>query len=490
MRYVPKKYMKKAIKFVLSRGAAGLLLDPGLGKTGIMLAAFRVLVQAELATRWLVVAPLRGAYETWPEEAKKWDEFRELDLAVLHGPRKGELLRRRGAQLDVINPEGLGWLLQELKGQRWPYDGLIVDESTKFKNARAKRFGALRPKLKKFLRRYILTGSPAANGLLGIFGQTYLLDYGGSLGESFTNFRNSYFEKVSYGSFKWKPREHAEAAIYKKLKPLCLRMSAEDYLELPPLRGAIGRDPDGPLITYVRLDPKVEKLYLQMEEELWAELDDPRRSLVLASNSGTAYGKCRQLANGGIFLSDLKGKFRHVHEAKTEAVVDLVEQLQGQPCLVAYEYAHDLVRLQRGLKKALGEAVPHIGGGVSPGRVKDLRLAWNCGSLPVLLGQPQSMMHSLNMQGPDDVEHTAVVWHSPTPDLEAYEQFYKRVWRQGRRGRVSVHHVVARGTVDHAILRALERKDRGQRALFDALLDYRSSKGRAAAPRSSTRRGR
>lgn len=468
MKYVPKKYMLRAIKFMVSRGAAGLFLDPGLGKTAITLASYRVLKGQQLAKRWLIFAPLRGAYETWPEEVAKWDDFKQYNVAVLHGPRKNELLWRKGAELDVINPEGLAWLLQAVKGKPWPWDGLVVDESTKFKNATSKRFKALRPKLPKFRRRYALTGSPAANGLLGVFGQVYLLDYGGTLGETYTNFRNSYFEQRGYGGFRWSPKDGAEETIYKKLKPLVLRMAAEDYLELPELHGAI-REGSDPLIRYVRLEGKLRDLYEQMEEEMWAELDDKRKSVVMAVNAGSAYNKCRQIANGGIFLSDLKGKFRQLHDLKTEAVVDLVEELQGQPALVSYEYAHDLERLQKGLKKALGEKVPHIGGGVTPKRVKELRLAWNAGSLPVLLGQPQSMMHSLNMQGAG----RAVIWHSLTPDLEAYEQFIRRVWRQNKKDPVFVYHVAALGTVDHAIIRSLKSKDKGQRALFAALTDYR-----------------
>lgn len=473
MKYDPHPYQRKAIKFMIERACAGLFLDPGLGKTSITLAAFKLLKSQNMVDRALVIAPLRPARSVWPGEKDKWEDFNHLKVNVLHGSDKLDLFAQE-ADVDVINPEGLPWLFETTKKTRdWPWQMLVIDESTRFKHTSTQRFKELKPHLGRFRRRYILTGSPAPNGLLDLFGQIYLLDQGNALGRFITHYRMSFFDSTGYGGYTWVPKDDAESRIYKKLGPLVLRMDATDHLDLPPL-----------IYNKVEVDlpPDARKAYDTMDELLIAAIND---ETVTAANLAAASIKCRQIANGGIYLDSLGTDFarrravarsrrwRNIHDSKTEAVAELVEELNGKPALIAYEFQHDLERL----RAALGKDVPHLGGGVSAVQQAKIEKAWNAGELPILLAQPQSVAHGLNLQGVG----AAVIWHSLTWDLENYEQLIRRIWRQGQRDRVVVHHVVARDTVDAAIMGALRSKDRTQRALLGALKSYAATRRKRAA---------
>jgi SNF2 family DNA or RNA helicase len=442
------KYQREAVKFGVSRATAAFLLDPGLGKTAIELMVFKILKAKGIAEKMLVVAPLRPCYSVWPEEIKKWEEFKDLTCVVLHGPEKAARLRE-DVDIYIINPEGLEWLSKQ--GVDPWFDVLVVDESTRFKHANTKRFKLLRPMLPRFKRRYILTGSPAPNGLMDLFGQIYILDLGSTLGRYITHFRLQYFNPTGYGGYTWVPRRGAEEQIYARLRPLALRMSAEDYLELPEL-----------IYNTVTVDlpPPAMKLYKEMETSLIAAVKD---GTVIAANAAAATGKCRQIANGGIYHEGGE-KWTDIHEAKLDAVEEIVEELQGKPALIAYEYQHDLSRLLQ----RFGKDTPHIGGGVGGTRFREIEAAWNAGDIPVLLAQPQSVAHGLNLQGTG----AAVIWHSLTWNLEDYEQFIRRVWRQGQKERVIVHHVIAKGTIDELIVKMLNAKDKTQRALLGALREH------------------
>ena len=325
----------------------------------------------------------------------------------------------------------------------------MVDESTRFKHANTQRFKILKPYLPEFKRRYILTGSPAPNGLLDLFGQIYLLDLGNALGRYITHYRNNYFNQTGFGGYTWVPRAGAKEEIYERLKPLVLRMGAADYLDLPPL---VMNE------VKVTLPEAARKVYDQMEGQLLAAVKD---DLVVAANAAAATGKCRQIANGGIYHENKKAT--DLHEAKLDAVEEIVEELSGKPALVAYEYAHDLERL-----RARFSGAPWIGGGVTPKRFREIEAAWNRGEIPVLLAQPQSVAHGLNLQGTEGT----VIWHSLTWNLEDHEQFIRRVWRQGQKHRVIVHHIIAENTIDEVIMKTLRAKDKTQRALLDALKNY------------------
>lgn len=463
MNFTPHQYQQRAAAFGVENACAGFFLDPGLGKTVIMYMIFKILKDMKMARRMLVVTPLRPMYLTWPAEAAKWDQFRDLRVGVLHGPTKASTLNDDRIDVHVINPEGLQWLFKTVDNPEEYWDILCVDESTKFKHTDTERFRVLKPALERFGRRYILTGSPAPNGLLDLFGQVFILDLGASLGRFITHYRMNYFSQ-GYTGFGWEPQPGAEARIYRKLAPLVLRMSAEDYLELPPLVGACGYGE--PLVRQVELPEDARKVYDKMEEHLITELQD---DTVTAANAGVAAGKCRQIANGGLYgsaprkdMQDEKGMY-NIHDAKTDAVEEIVEELQGTPALVAYEYEHDRNRLL----KRFGEDTPWIGGGVSASRFKEIETAWNRGEIPVLLAQPQSVAHGLNLQG----TRGAVIWHSIPYDFEVYEQFVRRIYRQGQKERVVVHHIVAKNTIDELVLKMLQKKDRVQRSLLNALKD-------------------
>lgn len=448
MNWLPHDYQKEAIRFIITHSCAGILLDPGLGKTSICYGAYKVLRSRSLVRRVLVVSPLRPATSVWPGEQDKWDDFRGIKVSVLHGPKK-ELDFGR-ADIEVINPEGLPWLLHKAALKKeWPWDMLIVDESTRFKHPSTLRFKLLKTVLSRFARRYIMTGSPAPNGLLDLFGQIYILDLGNALGRYITHYRRKYFDQSGFGGYSWSPKEKAASQIEEQIRPLVIRMAGEDYLKLPPLIYNTVK---------VELPPKAMMTYREMETILMTQVKNEE---IIASSSAVATLKCRQIANGGIFNENHEGI--DIHTAKSDAVGELVEELAGKPALIAYEFAHDLRRLQ-----AIFPEAPHLGGGVSSRQQRSIEDRWNAGVLPVLLAQPQSVAHGLNLQGVG----AAVIWHSLTWNLEDYEQLIRRVWRQGQKDRVVVHHVVAKDTVDEVVLKTVMKKDKTQRDLLGNLKEY------------------
>lgn len=446
----PHHYQERAMEFLVENAEAGLFLSPGLGKTSVTLGAFKALRAAGFVNKMLVIAPLRPCYSVWPREVKKWAQFNDLSVGVLHGPKKDKILQE-DHDIYTINPEGLRWLFGKMRGTI-PFEMLVIDESSKFKAVNTQRFKTLKPHLPKFRRRYILTGSPAANSLLDLFGQIYVMDLGKTFGPYITHYRNRFFHQTGFGGYDWALKPGADKEIYDHIAPRVLRMSAEDYLEMPPL---IIEDIE------IELPPKARAMYDQLENALRLDFKEGR---VVAANAAVASMKCRQIANGGIYLDGAERSWQQIHDAKTEALSDLIEELEGQPALIAYSFHHDLDRL----KKALGKDTPHIGGGVS-GKVSDaICERWNKGELRALIGHPQSMGHGLNLQEAG----RAVIWYSLDWSLENYEQFIQRVYRQGQKERVFVYRIIAKNTVDEAVVKALTRKDKTQNALFNALKDY------------------
>lgn len=444
----PHAYQKKAIKRMLEQSCLGLFLDPGLGKTSITLGAHKILIKEGIVPCVLVIAPLRVCYSVWPKEAEKWKDFEDLNVVVLHGKDKEKNLDK-DADIYVINPEGLQWLLAH-KNFKKKFSGasLVIDESSKFKSTNTQRFKILRPLLPIFGRRYILTGSPAPNGLLDLFGQVYILDLGAALGRFITHYRTQFFYPTGFGGYEWKIQNGAEKKIQERIRPLTLRLAAEDYLDLPKM-----------IINpiYVDLDKKAMDIYREMEDELFASIE---AGDVVAVNAAVASGKCSQIANGGLYDED--GTAHFIHDEKAAATADLVAELNGTPALIAYEYGHDLERL----KGFLGKDTPHIGGGVSPRSAAEIEAKWNRGDIPALLGQPQSIAHGLNLQNAGN----HVIWHSLPWNFENYDQFIRRILRQGsKHDKVFVHHIIARDTIDEVKLHALNRKFRTQKDLLDAL---------------------
>lgn len=467
--YRPHDYQRRVVERMADQPHLGLFLDPGLGKTSISLTAFRDLYDCCDVTRMLVVAPLRVAYSVWPREAAKWRQFADLEVRVLHAGDKSQEGLRRHADVYVINPEGLPWLVEQSTWWRLP-EMLVVDESTKFKRISSGRSKNLRRLLARFARRYILTGTPAPNGLIDLHGQMFIVDRGASLGKHVGEYREKYFVPVpcAGGSYwAWKPRRGATQQIYDAVAPRVVRLDAKDYLELPE---KIQVDVE------VDLPDRARKMYDDLKREMVLELAEGD---VVAANAGVLTGKCRQVANGSVYLTDdgrpcydapgsavrRARRAVDIHDEKAKALSDLVEELGGKPLLVAYEHVHELSVIRRVLKPIVGREVPYIGGGVSGKRGQELEAAWNRGELPVLLVHPISGAHGLNLQ--EGGHHLA--WYSLTWDLELYEQMVQRVWRQGQTERTFVYHIAARDTIDQTIARALRRKSRDQQDLLDAL---------------------
>lgn len=447
----PHAYQDVATDFLLDRGAAALVLDPGLGKTSIVFAALCILMEEGLAKKTLVVAPLRVCQLVWRQEAKKWTQFKHLRITLLHGSKKENALRE-DSDIYLINPEGIAWLTAHLWGKKFPFDTVVIDELTKFKNAQAVRSKKLTPVLSKVKRVWGLTGSFLPNGYLDLFGQMKILDGGTALGFYFTHYRNKYFEK-DFTGFNYDLRRGASKAIEAKVKPYVLRMSAKDYLELPPLI------PDP---IKVVMPPKARKKYEEMKKEMVAELEG---SVVEAGNAAAVYSKLKQMANGAVYAGD--GVFEpretvHLHNAKIEALEELIEELAGLPLLVGYEFNHDLARI----RKALGD-VPYIGSGVSGDQAARIEKDWNANRIPVLLAHPASAGHGLNFQL-GNAAH--ICWFSCTWDFELYDQFIKRIFRQGNEAlRVFNHMLLVEDSIDNKTLDAIQGKQLTQSNFYAAI---------------------
>ena len=472
----------KGVKFLLEHAGGGLFADPGVGKSSITLASFSYLKKRGVANKMLIIAPLKPCWLVWPAEVKKWIDFNHLKIVVLHGPKKQEALES-DADIYVINPEGLDWLLDAKKMtsasgrptvtvdlkrfKALGFDTLCVDEISKFKHSNTTRFKTLKCVLGTFARRWGLTGSPASNGLMDLFGQCYVLDQGRSLGSFITHYRNRYFHQ-GWDGFSWVLNAGAEEQIYERLRPLVLRLAAEDYIDMPEL-----------VSTAIEFDlpPDARAFYDSLEENLVAGAGE---EVFTAANAGAAVMKCRQVCNGGIYtnpeilgLMDTKTASRArgrewfpIHDEKTDLLSDLVDELQGQPLFVAYDFGHDLERLY----KKFGKDIPTFGGGISTKKTIEIEAAWNAGEIPLLFGQPKSIAHGVNLQ--QKGHH--VCWYGVTYNYEDYDQFNRRVWRQGNNAsRVFVYHLVARGTVDMDVMAALNRKESGQNALFKGIRERR-----------------
>lgn len=475
LKWPIEPYQTKGVKWLLSHAGAGLFLDPGLGKTSITLAALKVLKNGgELRKGALVVVPLQPLYNVWDmsnpdSEPAKWEDFNGFKIEVLHGPKKDKALATK-ADIYLINPEGLAWLFTKVGQDR--FDVLVIDESTAFKHTNTARFKMLRGFLPGFRRRWILTGTPSPNGLMDLFGQIYILDLGNALGRFITQYRNNFFIPTGYGGYDWSPQEGAEARIYKRIEPLVLRMDEKDYLELPPLIGALVRS-KRPNIIQIKMPEAARKIYSQLEDLFFLELED---GSVTAANAAVKSTKLRQVANGGIYLDKgaeesaggllaaNKRRWSLVHDAKTDAVVNLLDELDGRASVIAYEFNHDIARLRMNPRL---KNIPAMGEG---SRKDDVLLAqdWNRGKVQELLVNPASFSLGSNMQRGGD----ALIFHSLIYNFQHYDQLIRRFWRKGRKKPFYVYHIKMEGTIDAAMIYAINRKNKVQRGLLDALRAY------------------
>lgn len=440
----PRSYQEQAVRLGVTQACAGFLLRPGMGKTTISYAIIKILKTKRLIKRTLVIAPLRVIYNVWPKQKNDWAEFADLRVQILHGKDRIKNFHNLDADIYCINPEGLEWLdtPEHLAWLRQHFDVLIVDESTKFKNTGTQRFKRVRKFIQHFKRRYILTGSFTPNGLMDLFGQVYLLDEGAALGRFITHYKTKYFYPTDYLGYNLAPHAWAADEIAGKIAPLTLVLDREGNLDMPEL---IFND------VMVDLPEPARKQYQQMEEHMLATLD---AELVVAANAAVATSKCRQIANGCLFTNAGDGTWTDIHDAKIDALKDLVEELSGESLLVVYEFKPDLEKL----RKAFPNAVLLTGGSATQD-AKNIGL-FAGGFVQIGLGQFTSI--SLGIDGLQN-KCRNVVMFGLTWNLQDYSQTIDRIWRQGQRAdTVIVHRLIAKDTVDQRVLKVLNNKDSTQ----------------------------
>lgn len=470
LTWKPRSYQMKGMKFLLEHACAGLFWKPGRRKTSTTLGAFEFLRKRGMARRMLVLAPRRVCSNTWPREIKKWKEFEHLRSVFLHGPDK-EALLDADADIFLINYEGLEWLLNidrvakrtvttdTEKLERLRCDVLVFDELSKVKRHATNRFLALRQVLHLFGRRWGLTGSPAANGLLDLWGQCYCLDMGRSLGVYVSHFQDQYFTKGRDG-YTWKLQPGADDRIYRRIAPLVYQLD-DAKEDLPALEDNI---------VTVTLPETVMDQYLKMERDFLTAVED---NVITASTAAVKSVKLRQIAAGGIYHDAVPGKPRtwtNLHEEKMDALADLVDELQGRPLLMAYEFEHDVDRLRKRFPTAMFVA------DLNDKQFDKVERAWNRGEIPLMFGHPGSIGHGLNLQG----SAADVGFISPSWNFDHSDQFIRRVYRDGNPNeKVTVHYIIAAGTIDELVLGVNRGKEHDQNALFAALKQLAKEKRNA-----------
>ena len=448
MKYSPYEYQSYATDFILRHPAAAIFLDMGLGKSVITLTAiFDLCLDSFLVRKVLVIAPLRVARDTWPDEIQKWDHLHGLTYSVALGTeaeRKAALMQR--ASVFIINRENVQWLVEE-SGLPFDYDMVVIDELSSFKSYQAKRFRSLlkvRPTVSRIVG---LTGTPSGNGLMDLWAEFRILDMGKRLGRFITRFRTTYFtpdKRNGQVVFSYKPLPGAEDAIYRQIADVTISMKAADHLQMPEC--VINE-------VKVKLSDKEREVYDRFKRDLVVSLKGEE---IDAGNAAVLSGKLAQMANGAVYGENKR--VLPIHERKLDALEDLIEAANGKPVLVAYWFKHDLARIQERLHKR------HI-----PFSTLDTTESigrWNRGEFPVALIHPASAGHGLNLQAGG----STLVWFGLTWSLELYQQTNARLWRQGQKAEsVVIHHIIASGTIDERIMTALQKKEKTQTALIDAV---------------------
>ncbi len=433
-------YQNKAVDFIKDNPSCGLWVDMGLGKTVTTLTAVADLLDTFEVGRVLVIAPLRVAVHTWPNEISNWQHTKHLSFEVITGtPAQRNTKLKRKSDIHIINRELVTWLVKTL-GKDWPYDMVVIDEASSFKSSKAQRFKALKKALPKVDRMVELTGTPASNGLLDVWAQVFLLDKGERLGKTFSGFRDRYFIG-DYMGYSFEPRPGTEEKIYNKLQDICLTLSAEDYLKMPQRVDNV---------IPLTMPPKASNQYRELEKEFLLELE---QETVEVTSAAALTNKLVQFSNGALYTDD-KGNFEAVHDTKLDALEEIIQEAAGQPVLVAYNYKSDLARIRQRFPKA-----EHIG------NASDTIDRWNTGKVPMLLAHPASAGHGLNLQYGGNI----IVWFGLNWSLELYQQFNARLHRQGQKKPVFIHHLAVTDSVDMTVLEALQGKHTTQKALLDAL---------------------
>ena len=445
-KWKPHGYQERGIEWLTHRISGALFLAPGMGKTSITLAAILLLQKEKLAKRTLILAPLTVCVTTWTSEPKKWLQFQGLKIGLAHGSDKQRILKDPQYDIVVMNYDGLAWATPILaKGHN--FDILVCDELTKLKHATSKRFKTLKPLLPTFKFKWGLTASPTANGLIDLFGQVYVLDCGTRLGRYITHFRAKYFHQEPWDQYKYYITPEKSAALTNTLADLAMYIDPKDHLTLPGLLD---------VVRPVKLKDMAR--YKLLRDEYILKLQS---STITAANAGVLTSKLRQFAGGAIYMGD--GTYENMHSDKLEALQELIDELNGEPLIVAYDFNHEADRILK-----IYPSAKAIRGGMSTKETQSVVAAWNAGEVLVLLIQPQAGSHGLNLQAGG----AAICWFSLTYNLENYQQLIARIYRQGQLAIVRNYLLVAHGTIDEVLVKVLTDKNVVQESVFQALKSY------------------
>lgn len=442
MKYKPHEYQSYATEFILSHPISAVFLEMGLGKSVITLSAiFDLCLDSFLVCKVLVIAPLRVARDTWPAEINKWDHLKGLSYSVAVGTEKERIdALKKQSTLYIINRENVDWLVHK-SGIPFHFDMVVIDELSSFKSYGAKRFKSLlkvRPSVKRIVG---LTGTPSSNGLMDLWAEFRILDLGQRLGRYISHYRNSYFTPDKRNAqivFSYKPLPGAEEEIYKQISDITISMKSTDYLKMPEY---VSNE------VLVTLSDKEWKVYSDFKEEMVANLGDEE---IDAVNAAVLSGKLLQMANGAVY--DSENKAHVIHDKKLDALEDLIEGANGKPVLVAYWYKHDLERIKERFPVRQIQSS------------KDIE-NWNDGKIAIAVIHPASAGHGLNLQSGG----STLIWFGLTWSLELYQQTNARLYRQGQKDTVIVHHIITKNTIDEDVLLALTKKEKTQDALIDAV---------------------
>ena len=442
MRYVAHNYQNYAKDFILAHKVSALFLDCGLGKTITTLTAINELMYDSFEiSKVLIIAPLRVAQSTWKEEIEKWDHLNLLRYSIVVGDEKERLKAlKQNSDIYIINRENVDWLVTK-SGIDFNFDMLVIDELSSFKSNTSKRFKSLL-KIRPYFERVVgLTGTPSSNGLMDLWAEFRVLDLGERLGRYITHYRNEYFlpdKRNGTVIFSYKPQPNAEERIYRRLADITISMKSTEYLKMPEL---ILNELE------INLDEEDQIKYKKFKKEMIMIIQEKE---IDAINAASLSNKLIQLANGSIYDEDRK--FYEVHNKKLDKLEEIIESANGKPVLVAYWFKADKERIEKRFK------------------VREIKTAddikqWNKGMIDLALIHPASAGHGLNLQSGG----STLVWFSLTWSLELYQQTNARLYRQGQKDTVVIHHLITKNTIDEDIMKSIKRKDKTQEALMKAV---------------------
>lgn len=442
MQYVPHPYQEFAKEYMISNPLSALFLEMGLGKTITTLTAIdELLYDCFEIRKVLIIAPLRVANSTWPSEIKKWEHLKLLRYSIVTG-NEAERIQAltTEAEIYIINRENVDWLVNK-SGVAINFDMLVIDELSSFKSYTSKRFKSLL-KIRPYFKRVVgLTGTPSSNGLMDLWAEFRILDFGKRLGRYITHYRNKYFvpdKRNGMIIYSYKPQEDAEQQIYEAINDITISMKSCDHLKLPEL---IMNE-----VEVVLENQEVER-YQAFKKEMVMTIGEEE---IDAVNAASLSNKLLQLANGSIYDEDKN--YHIVHDKKMEALEQLIEEANGKPVLIGYWFKADKERIEQRFK------VREI---QSAGDIED----WNKGEILVGLIHPASAGHGLNLQQGG----CTLIWFGLTWSLELYQQTNARLYRQGQNQTVVIHHIITKNTIDEDVMKALKRKERTQEALMSAV---------------------